>query len=83
MILDRSLSANELGDRLEEIRNALMQSCPRSGNDYLQSFSYGLVHFDEEKDGANESDLLRLADERMYEYKRSHRAERNDLLGQS
>ena len=65
--------------RLEELRSRLIGFNDSPGAFYSHSMSYGVVEvgIDNKKQA---SDLLALADEKMYLYKRTHRAERQSRL---
>ncbi|MDR1712874.1 MAG: diguanylate cyclase [Coriobacteriales bacterium] len=61
--------------RLSELRSQLLAENDKPDNQYHHSMSYGVVEIDE-SNRLSSSDLLSLADERMYDFKRAHKAER-------
>ena len=68
----------DMREKMEELRNKLIKSSAM-GEDgkekYVRSMSFGIVKVNE--DGKfDKSEILSLADERMYEYKKAHKKER-------
>ncbi len=73
MILAPGLSFLQMEQGIEGIRSQIMA---QKGWKYIRSISYGIVEADADST-LRVSDLLGIADERMYEYKRAHKEERN------
>jgi diguanylate cyclase (GGDEF)-like protein len=64
----------------ERLRAKLGESSEKDGNGkilYCRSMSFGIVEVDADSRLAS-SDILSLADERMYEYKKKHKKERRE-----
>lgn len=80
MILAQGCTQEEAEARLEELREELIRA-EYSNEDgsitYNRSFSYGVVEVTADNTLPS-SDLLATADERMYEYKKAHKAERKN-----
>ncbi|MDR1320403.1 MAG: diguanylate cyclase [Gracilibacteraceae bacterium] len=75
MLIAEGWSMEAAEARLEELRGALQQDYNTPEAKYSHSFSYGVV----ERGGAEDipaSELLTLADEKMYAYKRAHKVQR-------
>jgi diguanylate cyclase (GGDEF)-like protein len=80
MLLASDFTLAEADRRLEEMRAELVGSEYVSDDGkvrYKRSLSYGNVEVAEDNEIAP-SDLLSTADEKMYEYKKAHKAERRD-----
>ncbi len=75
MVLAPGFTKKQSEQRMDEIRSTLMEKSKQNGNRYLSSLSFGVVEVDAENSLAA-SDLLSIADERMYEYKRANRVVR-------
>jgi GGDEF domain-containing protein len=63
---------------LESLRQKLISSSTQNENGqtgYLRSISYGIVNV-EHDNTMYISDILALADDRMYDYKKAHKKER-------
>jgi diguanylate cyclase (GGDEF)-like protein len=78
LVKDADLPSSELCDIFEKVRKNLAASTPKDedGLDvYPRSISFGIVLVDKDNELPPE-DLLSLADERMYEYKKAHKKER-------
>ena len=58
--------------RMEALRTELIEAKYESGVTYRHSISYGIVEAGEDN-RMSASELLRIADEKMYDYKRSHK----------
>jgi diguanylate cyclase (GGDEF)-like protein len=75
MLLARDWGEEESERRLEVLRSKLVADNGKRKSTYNRSMSYGVVEV-----GANDdlhaSELLGMADEKMYFYKRAHKAER-------
>lgn len=67
--------------RMDQLRRQLMQMPPSGSHSYLRSISYGLVEVDEDNTLFS-SELLSIADERMYDFKRAHKMQRQTLLAE-
>jgi diguanylate cyclase (GGDEF)-like protein len=75
MLLTQNWTMRAAEERLEELRDCLIQRNDDPGAFYSHSMSYGVI----EAGGDNPlpaSEVLSIADEKMYEYKRAHKAER-------
>ena len=72
MVLAPGYNKQQSEVRMDEIRTALMEKSKLNGRRYLSSLSFGVVEVDKDNSLAA-SDLLSVADERMYEYKRANR----------
>jgi diguanylate cyclase (GGDEF)-like protein len=83
MVLAPEISLEDAESKLESLRNRLIEephTDEASEISYKRSVSYGVV----EVSAGNtipSGDLLSLADEKMYEYKKAHKAERRDAPG--
>jgi diguanylate cyclase (GGDEF)-like protein len=83
MVLAPNITLAEAEKRLESLRDELTQeemSDEEKGVSYKRSMSYGVVEVPEENT-ISSGDLLSAADEKMYEYKKAHKAERRDAPG--
>ena len=72
MILTDNCSYESTEKRIDEIRTQIKS---QENPNYIRSISYGIVEADE-TNRFTAGDLLSIADERMYEFKRAHKAER-------
>lgn len=68
MLLAENLNQSLAAERFESLRNELLHTSSL----YERSISYGIISVDE-NNNMQTSDLLSLADERMYEYKRAYK----------
>lgn len=72
MLLAQDLSSDKAKDQMEALRSRLISCNTAAGNLYEHSISYGVIEV-----GADNAlpagDLLSIADERMYEYKRAYK----------
>ncbi|MDR0434362.1 MAG: diguanylate cyclase [Gracilibacteraceae bacterium] len=78
MLIAAGWSMERAEARLEELRSALQSEYNTPDAKYSHSFSYGVV----ESDGSaavKASELLSVADEKMYAYKRAHKLQRGAL----
>ncbi|MDR1472046.1 MAG: diguanylate cyclase [Synergistaceae bacterium] len=79
MLLAQGWGMNDAEERFETLRLRLTAHNDQLGSFYNHSMSYGVIEV-----GAGStmsaSDLLGIADEKMYEYKRAHKAQRNATL---
>jgi diguanylate cyclase (GGDEF)-like protein len=76
MLLCKDWTLKAAEARLEELRSELLSYKSENAN-YKQSLSFGVI----EANASNTlpaSDLLTMADEKMYAYKRAHKAERRN-----
>ena len=73
MLLIRNYNAEQTAEKLEDMRKRLSEDC--SGYEYDRSFSYGIVEVTKDNN-KSASLLLSIADETMYEDKRSRKKER-------
>ena len=73
MLLAQNWSVDAAGERLELLQNRLWRSNDNAADvHYHRSMSYGLIEAGAGST-SSASDLLRTADERMYEYKHAHK----------
>jgi diguanylate cyclase (GGDEF)-like protein len=80
MLLASDFTLEEADRRLEELRDELVAEVYVSedgGVSYKRSLSYGNVEVTEDN-AISSGELLSTADEKMYEYKKAHKAERRD-----
>jgi diguanylate cyclase (GGDEF)-like protein len=75
MLLARGWKEKAAEERLEYLRGMLIEKDGEPGADYRHSMSYGVVGIGADND-LPASELLSMADEKMYCYKRAHKAER-------
>jgi len=61
-------NSDSIKDRLQLINHNFMKQELTEDHHFIQSFSYGIAEFPH--DGEEYNDLVRIADERMYHYKR-------------
>jgi diguanylate cyclase (GGDEF)-like protein len=83
MVLAPNISLAEAEERLESLRNELTQEEYTDAENeitYKRSLSYGVVEVPADNT-ISSGDLLSAADEKMYEYKKAHKAERRDTPG--
>jgi diguanylate cyclase (GGDEF)-like protein len=79
MILSRKYKAVEAEEKLEDLRSVLVDYGNSPESSYSQSISYGVV---EAHAGGklSASELLGVADEKMYKYKREHKMQRQSSI---
>jgi diguanylate cyclase (GGDEF)-like protein len=82
MIIMPDADIEEARNSMLDISNAIENDEYLSGKDYNYSISYGIVAVDERNDEPS-SNILSLADERMYEHKRARKKERRDQMEQA
>jgi diguanylate cyclase (GGDEF)-like protein len=75
MLLARGWTERAAEARLEKLRDALLERNMTTGSNYNHSMSYGVVGVDTNNE-LPASELLSAADDKMYLYKRAHKAER-------
>jgi diguanylate cyclase (GGDEF)-like protein len=77
MLLEQNCSMSDAEARMEDLRASLIRYNDEPGAFYNHSLSYGVVEvtFDSTLPA---SELLSIADEKMYAYKRAHRAQRGN-----
>jgi diguanylate cyclase (GGDEF)-like protein len=75
MLLSRDYSVGDAETKLENLRNALISFNDEPDNFYNHSLSYGVVGV-ETGNTMSASELLGIADEKMYKYKRAHKIQR-------
>jgi len=75
MLLIPSVDGDAVRNRMEELQKEIQSDKYLEGKDYYYSISYGIVHVDENND-LTSSNILSIADERMYEHKRARKKER-------
>lgn len=76
MILAEGMSFEAADARMAEVRDGILA---QQDWKYIRSISYGVVDTDR-GNFFSASDLLGIADERMYEFKRAHRGERQRAI---
>jgi diguanylate cyclase (GGDEF)-like protein len=77
MLLAKGWTQEDAENRLEELRDVLVAKNSEPGSSYNHSMSFGVVEVTPDNT-LHASDLLSLADEKMYLYKRAHKAERKN-----
>lgn len=77
MLLVKDWAQEAAEKRLEDLRSVLVAKNSESGATYNHSMSYGVVEVSPDNT-VSASDLLSEADEKMYLYKRIHKAERRN-----
>ena len=75
MLLAKGWHIEDAKNRMESLREALANSGSAEGILYNQSFSFGFTEVGADN-SLTMSEILRTADERMYEYKRLHKMKR-------
>jgi diguanylate cyclase (GGDEF)-like protein len=75
MLLAKDWKQEDAEKRLEELRGILVSKSNEPGSNYNHSLSYGVVEVTPDNT-LPATDLLSMADEKMYFYKRAHKAER-------
>ncbi|MDR2196800.1 MAG: GGDEF domain-containing protein [Coriobacteriales bacterium] len=75
MILARGWDEEPANERMATLRNEMLSINERPETRYHHSMSYGIVAVGQ-SDPRPSSELLTIADERMYQFKRAHKAER-------
>ncbi|MCP1111287.1 diguanylate cyclase (GGDEF)-like protein [Lachnospiraceae bacterium PF1-21] len=75
MLLLQNEKKEHINTLLEELRTNMINFPMPEGCDYQYSISYGVVEIDSSEQ-RNASELLAIADELMYEYKRAHKKAR-------
>jgi diguanylate cyclase (GGDEF)-like protein len=75
MLLVQGWTQKDAENRLEEMRSQLARRSEEPGVLYNHSMSYGIIEVDRDN-AVSRADLLSTADEKMYEYKRAHKAQR-------
>ena len=81
MLIIPDIGNDEAHEIMIGISNAIENDEYLDGKDYRYSISYGVVTVDENNDEPS-SNILSLADERMYEHKRARKKERRDHVEQ-
>ncbi|MDR1580305.1 MAG: diguanylate cyclase [Synergistaceae bacterium] len=79
MILSEEMSAYEAEIRLEELRTHLLHSEAGVIGPNIRSLSYGVIQVQTDNT-SSASELLGIADEKMYQYKRSHKMARKSSI---
>lgn len=75
MLLVPDMSADQAGERMNEIQNVIQNDDYLQGKGFYYSISYGVVSVDESNE-LPPSAILSIGDERMYEHKRARKRER-------
>ncbi|GHU64584.1 hypothetical protein AGMMS49983_10580 [Clostridia bacterium] len=79
LLKERDLRGRDIEQVMEDLRTKLVDSSvtDEKGNiKYHRSLSYGIVGVGQGDAGAKASEILALADDRMYQYKKAHKKER-------
>ncbi|HCR84656.1 GGDEF domain-containing protein [Muricomes intestini] len=71
MILAQDWSGDSANEQMEMLRNRVINCEHISGRHYYRNISYGIVEIRTDNT-LSASDILSIADEKMYEYKRVH-----------
>ena len=79
MLLVPGEGFDEAAARMEDLQNAIQGDEYLYGKDYTYSISFGIIAIDETND-LSSSDVLSIADERMYEHKRARKKERQSSV---
>jgi diguanylate cyclase (GGDEF)-like protein len=77
MLLVQGWTKKDAEDRLEELRSQLARHNEEPGALYNHSMSYGVIEVGSDNT-ISRTDLLSTADEKMYEYKRARKAQRQN-----
>ncbi len=77
MLLDKSLGMGIAIERMEAVRNGLLAYQADKNVSYEHSISYGIIEINEDNSLMAE-ELLSIADEKMYEYKRAYKTRRSN-----
>jgi diguanylate cyclase (GGDEF)-like protein len=80
MLLAQSWSMSAAEERLELLRSRLVSLNDHPESFYNHSMSYGVIEVGPDNT-MSASELLSMADEKMYEYKRTHKAQRTTGVG--
>mgnify|MGYP000844599911 CR=1 FL=1 len=72
MLLAQNWCCKNAEEQMEVLRTRLINCNIAEGNCYDHSISYGIIEYDGERD-LKVHDLLSIADEKMYEYKRAYK----------
>lgn len=80
MVLADGYSQKKAEARMEEIRLQMIEKNQKEKNPYLCSLSYGVVEVQPDNHNSA-SELLGVADERMYRFKRAFKEERRKAAG--
>lgn len=78
MVLAPGFTQEQAEERMTEIRQSLINNSKNNPKGYVSSLSFGVVEVNKQNI-LTSSDLLGIADERMYEYKRANRMARGTL----
>lgn len=79
MMLIPDLSIAEIKQKLTALRSEMQQDIEKDKSAYFRSISYGIIDITKDNE-LSISTLLSQADEKMYEFKRAHKAQREDIL---
>jgi diguanylate cyclase (GGDEF)-like protein len=82
MLLSRGEKAEDAEAKLESLRDELLKIGRRPDNRYNHSISYGVV-LAEPGETMSASELLGVADEKMYKYKREHKMQRSQTSAEA
>lgn len=77
MLLAAGWTREDAEAKLEDLRSELIRMGEKFDPRYIHSLSYGVIEVDKITD-LPLSDVLAIADDRMYHYKRAHKAERKN-----
>lgn len=79
MVLVETLAEPEIRDKLNALRTEMQLHIEEDQSAYFRSISYGIVEV-AKNNNLSISTLLSQADEKMYAFKRAHKAQREDIL---
>ncbi|MDR3255653.1 MAG: diguanylate cyclase [Synergistaceae bacterium] len=79
MLIAQNWIASAAEEHLEKLRDCLVRLNDRPETFYNHSMSYGVIGVDAHNT-SSASELLSVADEKMYEYKRMHKAQRQSAV---
>ena len=79
MLLAPESSLDDACERMEELQYAVQNDEYLSDKEFYYSISFGIVSVDENND-LSSSEMLSMADERMYEHKRARKKERQIII---
>ncbi len=80
LLLDKSIDMSTAFERMEGARNSLLAHQCEKNVSYEHSLSYGIIQINEDNALLAE-ELLSIADEKMYEYKRAYKTRKNTRKG--
>ncbi|MCL2124624.1 MAG: diguanylate cyclase [Oscillospiraceae bacterium] len=79
MLLVPDAAYDDACKRMEELQEKIQNDEYQEGKDFYYSVSFGIITVDEENT-LSSSEILSVADERMYEHKRARKKERSSII---